>query len=128
MRKFSDEQVRQILIDYSDTSQSVTSIAQKYGTSPSHISHIVKSHGGELRMPKHSYSKVIKCGKCYRKIEIKGAKFCPYCGADIRSEKDLILEKTNKLFSILGLLPESQRDPAQKIIRDICAYINKEEK
>lgn len=128
MRKFSDEQVGQILIDYSDTSQSVTSIAQKYGTSTSHISHIVKAHGGELRVPKHSFGKVIKCGKCYRKIEVKGAKFCPYCGADIRSEKDLILEKTNKLFSILGLLPESQRDPAQKIIRDICAYINKEEK
>nr|DAJ98150.1 MAG TPA: terminase small subunit [Caudoviricetes sp.] len=48
MRKFSDEQIRQILIDYSDTSQSVTSIAQKYGTSVSHISHIVKSHGGEI--------------------------------------------------------------------------------
>ena len=123
MTKLTEEQEKQLVADYTAKNRSTKEIASEYGVSRSAVSTIVKRRGGELRRPK---GKAVKCCNCYRKIDVLGAKFCPYCGADIRTEKDLIKEKINKLFSLLNLLPENQRDPAQSIVKEIINYIDNE--
>ena len=70
-------------------------------------------------------TKIKKCPNCHRKIEVKGAKFCCFCGSDIREEKDIIIEKIQSLFGKLVLLPVDMRDEAQTIIHETIVYIKK---
>lgn len=126
-REFSEELKKTIDADYSDTNNKVTDIMEAYSLSSYTLKRILAEQGVELRQPQKGvrYNKTKKCPKCRRKVELKGAKFCPYCGADIRSEKELLFEKVNKLFGMLMLLPASSRDEAQAIIREVSQYISK---
>lgn len=115
----------QIAKDYADKTNKTKDLALKYHISPSQLTKIVLEQGGQLRQPRRSKLIVKKCSKCYKTTEIKGAKFCPYCGTDIRSEKDLLTEKINNLLSLLMLLPNNCRDEAQTTLNEMKTYINK---
>lgn len=65
------------------------------------------------------------CPNCRRKIEVKGAKFCCFCGSDIREEKDIVIEKLQSLCGRIVLLPADMRDETQAIINEAIAYIRK---
>ena len=55
------------------------------------------------------------CPNCKKTIEVKGARFCCYCGTDIRSSKDILIEKNKHLLNLIVDLPINNRD----LFRDV---------
>lgn len=130
LRTMTDEQKRLAMEDYNNPEIKAITVRKKWGLSSRDMTALIVEMGGEFRNPNKAgtrgkAAKAKTCPKCRRKVDLKGAKFCPYCGADIRDEKELTLEKVTKLFSFLGFLPINSRDEAQELIKEIEAYITK---
>lgn len=107
---FTQEQINEILRMYKEGT-SLTEIATLFGTTNSHISYIANSNGLR-RQTAHKFSKtggVKNCPKCHKEIGIKGARFCPFCATDIRSTKEIAIEKLASIRKMVMLLPENCR-------------------
>ena len=93
----TQEQKQALLADYNNRENKVHDIADKYGLHTSRIVDIVIEHGGTPRRPnalgKRGGDKTKICPKCRKRIEIMGAKFCCYCGSDMRSNKEILKQK-----------------------------------
>jgi tRNA(Ile2) C34 agmatinyltransferase TiaS len=121
------EQKKAIYEDYKDRSKTVEEIAKKYGIGNTAVSHIaVGEMGAEPRMPKRYGMKVKRysataraCPKCRKSIDVKGAKFCCFCGADIRTNKELLIERIENAMPDILHLPFNMRDGAQQLFVDI---------
>jgi 5-methylcytosine-specific restriction endonuclease McrA len=73
-------------------------------------------------------TEIIKtCPKCHRKIALSDAKFCCYCGADMRTEKDRLIERIRKGMELVSLLPSEARDEVQRLLIDVEKEIRKGE-
>ena len=105
-KMFTQEQINEILRMYKEGT-SLTEIATLFGTTNSHISYIANSNGLR-RQPTHNFSKTKsakRCPKCHKEIDIKGARFCPFCASDIRSSAEIAVEKLMQLRKIVSLVP-----------------------
>ena len=125
----SPETINSILLDYQNPNIKMADILNKYNVGWGTVYNLIKKYNVPNRRPNGTASKMTKkkkCQNCKRTVQIKEARFCPYCGADLRSEKDFLIEKTEDLFGMCMFLPENQRDNAQKIIKEICDYLKKE--
>lgn len=108
---FTQEQINAILKMYEEGSK-ISEIANLFGTSNSHISYIANSNGLR-RQTAHSFEKTKstkRCLKCHKDIDIKGARFCPFCATDIRSSRDIAVEKLYAVRKMVMLLPENCRN------------------
>ena len=106
-KTFTQEQINEILRMYKEGT-SLTEIATLFGTTGSNISYIANSNG--LRRQKtHSFVKTKRCPKCHKEIDIKGARFCPFCASDIRSSAEIAVEKLYAIRKMVMLLPENCR-------------------
>ena len=109
-KTFTQEQTNEILRMYKEGT-SLTEIATLFGTTNSHISYIANSNG----LRKQTAHKFSKAGgmknrpKCHKEIGIKGARFCPFCATDIRSTKEIAIEKLVSIRKMVMLLPENCR-------------------
>lgn len=124
----TNEIKKQILDDYNNHEIKVHDIYAKYHISGNQLGAIITEMGGQYRHPNKTGSKNKKikiCPKCHRKIEIKGAKFCCFCGSDIREEKDLIIEKLQSIYANIILLPAEIRDETQATVTAAIEYIKK---
>ena len=109
-KTFTQEQINEILRMYKEGT-SLTEIATLFDTTNSYISYIANSNGLR-RQAAHKFSKtggVKKCPKCHKKIDIKGARFCPFCATGIRSTKEIAIEKLYAIRKTVMLLPENCR-------------------
>ena len=106
-KTFTQEQINEILRMYKEGT-SLTEIATLFGTTGSNISYIANSNG--LRRQKtHSFVKTKRCPKCHKEIDIKGARFCPFCASDIRLSAEIAVEKLYAIRKMVMLLPENCR-------------------
>jgi hypothetical protein len=120
MTRLTEEQINTIKELY-PKGVVVTEIAKHAGCSTYAVSHYAEKAGYELRRPKKSKFK--KCPNCKRTIELKGARYCPFCATDIRDEKEIALERLNKLNGLLRSFPTNMADEATAIINDVVEYI-----
>ena len=67
----------------------------------------------------------VKCPNCRATGHYKGAKFCYKCGADIRTEADILREKLGKLVADFVYLPDSVRDNAYSVVQETIDYLRK---
>ena len=120
---------------YTDTSVKVKEIAKAYNIDPSTVCRVATEQGAVKRNPKiaehrNSYYKVRsavkKCERCKKQIPVQGAKFCPYCGNDIRSPKELLTHRINAFAPKIKYLPENSRDELQNLFIDLKAELAKE--
>ena len=58
------------------------------------------------------------CTRCRKSVSVPGARFCPFCGADVRTESMKVQDSLSSLLSITNLIPESYLDTYVKTIRD----------
>lgn len=111
--ELSMETKQMILEDYNNPNIKAHDVHKKYGISQQVMQRIVLELGGELRRPNSAYSskngnKV--CPNCHKKIEIKGARYCPFCATDIRNKNEILCEKIENMLALYTFLPESARD------------------
>lgn len=106
--------------DYKDKSNRVEDIAEKYSVQRAVVARIAVEMGAEPRASKRfgqkRASRTRTCGKCHRQIDVKGAKFCCFCGADIRTSKELAVEGLKKAMKFVLHLPINERDEVQQSI------------
>lgn len=130
--ELTEEQKTAICEQYKDKSFSVTEIAERYGIMRGEVAHIAVERGAEPRC-KNKYgtkynikqSNAKTCPKCHKSIDIKGAKFCCYCGSDIRSNAELLIERMEKVASNFMAFPVSVREELVHLFADIEVELKK---
>lgn len=132
----TSQQRKEILELYNDSSVGVKAIAEAYSIDPSTVCRIAKQEGASLRnskigesrerKPKRTTPTVKTCGTCKKKVELPGAKFCPYCGTDIRSPKEMLIQHIVAFASKVRHLPENCRDGLQNLLIDVKNELAKE--
>lgn len=120
--KVNEETIRLIQSDYEHSDITREEICEKYGISSSTLSNYVKAFGFEPRQNRIAYVPYVKreavFDRCKRTVSVPGARFCPYCGSDIRTEAMKVQDSLSSLLSITNLIPDSTRDTYVKTIRD----------
>lgn len=124
--KVNEETIRLIQSDYENSDITRKEICEKYGISSSTLTNYVKAFGFEPRQRrlvyphKHekNHTQTVLCTRCKRTVSVPGARFCPYCGSDIRTESMKVQDSLSSILSITNLIPESYRDTYVKTIRD----------
>lgn len=118
----TQEVKQQILNDYNDSKNTLRDLEAFYGIPRQEITRIAVEMGATPRRP-NMYGKSIKrkegakvCHKCKKKIDVKGARFCCYCGADIRSKQEILCERIRELMPRIQLLPENMRDDTRDVM------------
>lgn len=94
-------------------------IVKQTGVARGSIANIV--HQYNLPARNGSKHKICICGETIK----SGFRFCPYCGRDVRSEKELMIEKLQGLFDLVSLLPQTSCDEAVNTINSAIGYIQK---
>lgn len=116
----TEETKMAICEDYKSRENRVEDIAEKYGLARGEVAHIAVEMGAEPRMSKRFGTRRAStgrtCHKCHKQIDVKGAKFCCFCGADIRTSKELAVEGLKKTLTFVLHLPINERDEAQQSI------------
>ena len=125
------ELIPQILAEYQDRSVKVKDIERKYHIDTVSMGKILKENGIPYRRPnmagkRNSQGGAKRCPKCHKHIQIKGAKFCCFCGADIRSQGELLIEKQTAILSVIELIPQNSRDEVRDTVLETIAYLEKE--
>lgn len=119
---------RKIYEAYCDKSRKLEDISQEFGYDKTYIGIVAKSMGAPPRQVRAKRGGAKHCPKCHREIKVKGAKFCCFCGSDIRSERDVLIERIDRARECISLLPENARDEVQKLFVDIVAELNNKKK
>lgn len=131
------QQRQEIRTLYMDDSVGVREIAKAYQIDPSTVSRVAKQEGAKPRVPQIGENRpktrrmpikkdAKKCKTCGKHVEIAGAKFCPYCGTDIRSPRELLAQRINAFAPKIKYLPESCRDELMNLFVDIKAELAEE--
>lgn len=128
---FTPDQTQAILEDYRDRNITTKEITKKYFISVGTLARIVQANNEPLRNPNASKprprspqaTKYKSCPKCRKKIDLKGARFCPFCGADIRSENEVLAEKVIKQIELFKFLPETTRDDFVQTLNQAAAKL-----
>lgn len=116
----TEDTKRRLLEDYNDHSKPTREIAEKYGIDRTTLARIAVEMGATPRRPnaygKRGGGKNTVCPKCHKTIDVKGARFCCFCGSDIRTEKEILCEKIEKVISYVRFLPENMRDETRDVM------------
>lgn len=100
----------------------VAEIAEAYGIGKSEVSRIAVENGATPRKPNYygigrkGKAKDKVCPNCKKTVAVAGAKFCCFCGADIRTKREILAEKQKRLLQHMILLPEAVRDECRDTI------------
>lgn len=121
----TQEQKTELLRDYNDRKNKLRDLEQKYGVSRAEVTRIAVELGATPRRP-NMYGKAqprkggqtTTCLQCKKRVDVKGARFCPFCGGDIRSPKDKLRERLEKIVQHVELLPFNIRDEVRDTILD----------
>ena len=108
-QKISAETKLMIVEDYKNGLTTVE-IGDKYGIAYTSVSYYAKRAGVPLRQQRGKKKDAKTCPRCKRPIELDGARFCPYCGNDIRNENEKLAEELDKLTRLYQYIPENERD------------------
>lgn len=66
--------------------------------------------------------------KIHKKVELKGARFCPYCATDLRNQNELLAEKVERLKGMFVSIPETERDFFMQTLCEVNAVLLKGDK
>ena len=120
--KLTEEQRNEIATLY-EQGMGRIELSEKYGVTGPYISKISNARG--VRRKKASIdSGEKKCPKC-RANNPQKARFCMYCGVDVRDEKQIVTEQLARLREMVVLLPESVRGEADEITRKALRFFDR---
>ena len=119
---------KEIIAMYSDKSIPVSEILETYHISRPVLTRILKEEAVPFRLPKaagkRSNVKLDCCPICHKSLMAKDARFCCWCGSDVRSEGDKLLDKLAELWTyIYPCIDYETKEEAKKIFNDVTTYI-----
>ena len=119
---------KEIIAMYSDKSIPVSEILETYRISWRVLSRILKEEAVPFRSPKaagkRTNVKLDNCPICHKSLMAKDARFCCWCGSDVRSEGDKLLDKLGELWTyIYPNIDYDTKEEAKKIFNDVTTYI-----
>ena len=112
-KRITGEQIKRIYELYDGGMTVYLHIAKEVGISDATVGKIIKER-------KASTAKI--CTKCLHESGT-GARFCFWCGNDIRSKEELLLLKVEKLRGMIVHLPENVRADFDADTREIMDYL-----
>lgn len=115
-KRLTHQQVEE-LKSLRDQGHTTETLSEMFGISKSTVSY----HVSNLKQ-KNRDKKV--CPICKKKMDCD-ANYCSRCGADIRSERDILIESIGTLRALLIHLPENARAKADDITKNILNYLKK---
>lgn len=115
---YSDETVKTVMAER-QAGLTRDEISQKYAIPRGSLNHII----AKIIKEEKEEAKIRRCPYCKTKIEKPEMKFCWNCGADIRSEEQLLLKEIEKLRWILASFPIAHADEGIKICVKIEDYL-----
>lgn len=110
---------------YSDKSNKTRDIIKQYGISYNRLSAIAEEFGIPPRR-KPTNSKIKRCPQCHSGVSVTGALFCPYCGSDIRTEDEKLIDRVVWLLSIIHKVGINDQDKAKCVLSDVLKRLRKE--
>lgn len=124
--RITPEQTEFIINAYKEGVE-IKDIAESVGKTAVSIRRCLDREGVREMVPRKTKTKVsdVKCPNCRATGHYKGAKFCYKCGADIRTEADILREKLGKLVADFVYLPDSVRDNAYSVVQETIDYLRK---
>lgn len=133
-------EVEQLIVELYKEGEKAQSIQKELSITGSVMYGVLKKYGIELRRPAASLakqnSKVSKkkgktrrCPVCKANSNPANARFCCMCGADIRSEADIVSDKLDKAMTVcIKLLPANATEQVLDAMRQAKLLIEKADK
>lgn len=131
IRTLSEDQIKEILAKYTDTNEKTEAIAAEFGLTRQTLYSLLRMNNvawrnpGKSNSPKRGTTQKT-CPKCRKKIDIKGARFCPFCASDIRSKNELLIERLNRITPYATFLPSEVCDEFISVINEVAKELEKE--
>lgn len=126
------EEIQKILEDYRNRELTVAEVCERNLIESSSLSMLLTRMNEPRRHPKISAgrsagksAKAKSCPCCRKKVDLAGARFCPYCGADIRSNNELLADRLLKFAEYNYAMPETIRDDFIKAINEATIALKK---
>ena len=117
---YSDEMIKTVM-EERQAGLTRDEISEKYSIPIGSLANIIAKE--QKRERKEAEAKIRYCPHCKAKIEKPEMKFCWNCGADIRSEEQLLLKELETLRGILASFPVVHADEGIKICVKIEDYL-----
>ena len=125
-RIITDEMKAQICAEYQNRDILTTDIRKRYHVNGRQMKEIIDEAGIPPRSPKawgseRDVNGCIKkdvCPKCKKALANKEARFCWYCGSDVRSPKQILIERLEKLTDLFDHIPITERDEYISTLND----------
>ena len=119
-RIFTEDEKQRIIEDYQNPIFNVLEVRENYHINGIQLKEILDEYGIPNRMPRKKQNPekqtpplknaVRTCKKCGKKTDNAKAKFCCYCGADIRSQRQILVDRIQAFAPNVALLPNDTRD------------------
>lgn len=132
-RNLTKEIKAKICAEYQDRSVKANDIRERYGVTSRQFKAIIEEAGipprspnlwGIKKAPNGQTTKNV-CPKCKRELANKEARFCWYCGSDVRSEKQILVERLEELTKLYDFIPAVDRDKYISTLRDTIEELKK---
>lgn len=118
-KTFTDEEKTAIINDYTSGKGTFEILSKYHLTSYTLYALLDENHVSRRR----GQSTTKKCGHCGAKVELRNAKFCPFCGHNIMTESEQLIEELRDKISLLELLPSTERDDFRNVLLKAINYI-----
>lgn len=118
-RTFTDEEKIAIINDYKSGNGTFEILSKYHLTSHTLYALLDENHVQRRR----GQSTTKKCGHCGAMVELRDAKFCPFCGHNIMTESEQLTEELRDKISLLELLPSTERDDFRNALLKAINYI-----
>lgn len=125
---------KEIISMYNDRSIKVKEILETYKINNSQLCRILREENVPFRMPKNTGPrtniKLGKCPTCGKNLMASDAKYCCYCGCNVQTESDRLIERLGDLWAMVYPLfrpynkdDDVLREKAILIINDVKEYL-----
>ncbi len=125
MQKRTTREEIDYIVEAYKSGMKIRDIARNVGKCDQTISNILDKEGVCAIQRRVAKTSEVTCPNCRATGHYKGAKFCYKCGADIRTEADILRERLGKLVADFQFLPDSIRDNAYIVVQETIDYLRK---
>ena len=133
-----DNERKQKICEMYKSGATLKEIQEATGCHASMVEKVVKGAGLEQRRPRRKREKPEEptkktnvekiCPKCRKPVEAHGARFCPWCGSGVRSERQIVAEELERVLGVVCDMnvPADSKDRACNTLRNAIRLLKEE--